>query len=262
MAISKNGQPILTLEDWQQYAGPKRDFQWQDHKSAKEAARCWLGVTSPALPAELEAMLASHAAFGPVLEWRAEPEVRLPFDDFAGEPRNTDLLLYARDRHGDYLIAVEAKVDESFGATIANTIAAAKNRKETNPRSNGVPRVDGLLEGILGPQAVVDPGVQDFRYQLLTAAAGAVNAGRGAKVERVILLVQEFATKTTTPTKQAANAKDLERFVARLSNRTVGPAQSGELYGPFYVPGAPLFPAPIPALYVGKIVCDVRGSDD
>src|SRR4051812_3861288 len=111
MTITKNDRTIDTLEDWRKHAGPKHSVQWQDHASAKEAARCWLGVTSPALPPELESFLTTNSAFSRVDQWHAEPEARLPFDDFAGEPRNTDLLVHARDIHGAFLIAVEAKVN-------------------------------------------------------------------------------------------------------------------------------------------------------
>jgi hypothetical protein len=42
MTIIKNGINILTLEDWERHAGPKRQLQWKDGRSAKEAARAWL----------------------------------------------------------------------------------------------------------------------------------------------------------------------------------------------------------------------------
>src|SRR5882762_7207667 len=112
MTIRKKGQTITTLEHWAAHAGPKSKGQWVDHRSAKEAARCWLAVTSPTLPREVEHLLDGHPAFGAVQSWHAEPEVRLPFDDFPGEPRNTDLLVHARDAHGDFLLAIEAKADE------------------------------------------------------------------------------------------------------------------------------------------------------
>jgi hypothetical protein len=47
--------------------------------------------------------------------------VKLPFDGFAGEPRNTDALVVAQDGFGSYVIAVEAKADEPFSATVAES---------------------------------------------------------------------------------------------------------------------------------------------
>jgi hypothetical protein len=260
MTITKNGQTIDTLEEWGKFAPPKSAVQWKDDASAKEAARCWLSVTSPSLPRELEALLATNAAFGPVQQWHAEPEALLPFDEHGGEPRSTDLLVHARDHHGAFLIAVEAKVNESFGSRVSKMIAVAKGRKTRNPLSTATARAERLVESILGAKNVNDPAVASLRYQLLTAAAGVVNAGRTRGIDRVVLLAQEFRTRTSMESSQAANANDLEHFLLLLSHGSVPSMDAGRLYGPFTVPGSPLFQPPIPSLFVGKIVCDVRSA--
>jgi hypothetical protein len=115
MTITKDGQPILDLADWRKRAGPKSSDQWREDRSAMEAARSWLAA-SPALPAEISFLLSRHSAFGIVNQWEAEPEARLPFDDFPGEPRNADLAVYARDQFGDFVLAVlEVQGVESTG---------------------------------------------------------------------------------------------------------------------------------------------------
>ena len=48
------------------------------------------------------------------------------------------------------MIAVEAKADESFGATLAATSRAASKRKAENPRSKGLDRLERLAEVVLG----------------------------------------------------------------------------------------------------------------
>lgn len=265
MTIRKKSQVIRTLDEWKTHAGPKSEEHWQDDPSAKEAARCWLGVTSPALPGEIEGLLAAHPAFGAVADWHAEPEARLAFDAFVGERRNTDLLVYARDAHGDYLIAVEAKADESFGSSVSSTIAAAVKRKggdprrgkPGNPRSKGEERVKDLVVGLLA--ADVDaPGIGTLRYQLLTATAGALAAGRSLHAGRVVLLVQEFVTRRTDDDKHEANGRDLDRFVQRLSGGSIASVEAGTLYGPIAVRGALLFAAPCPQLYVAKVTRNIR----
>ena len=259
MMIAKDGRPILDLDDWGERAGPKRKDQWQADRSAMEAARSWLAVAAPALPVKVQAVLDSHPAFGVVESWEAEPEARLPFDDFPGEPRNADLAVFARDQYGDFLLAVEAKADEPFGETVADALAAAVERKVQNPRSNGVTRIEKLATALLGPRRTREPSLGSLRYQLLTATAGALRAGeiRGAK--RVVVLVQEFVTCLTTDTKHEANASDLDRFVARLSHGAVTRVEPGSLYGPFAVPGRPLL-ADAPSLFIGKAVCDLRSG--
>jgi hypothetical protein len=173
-------------------------------------------------------------------------------------------LVQARDQHGAYLIAVEAKADESFGSTVASTIDAANKRKvgtkrkAGNPRSNGVARVNGLIAAILGSPAVEDPIVGSLRYQLFTATAGVLRAGQVAGAQRVVLLVQEFKAISTSDKKHKANADDLNAFVHRLTRGNISVLNAGQLIGPFAVAGRPLFDPPVPDLFIGKIVCDVR----
>lgn len=260
MTVNKNGQMITTLEQWAEHAGPKSTGQWKDDRSAKEAARCWLDVSSPALPREIEALLAGNPAFGQVLSWQAEPEARLAFDDFPGEPRNTDLLVHARDSHGDFLMAIEAKADEPFGASVAGTLAAASKRALSNPRSKGVARVEALTKAILGSTDTTDPKVAAVRYQLLTATAGAVKAAEARQIERVVLLIQEFQSKLTTDRKHAANARDLAQFVTTLSGGRIGKVEEGRLYGPYTFPDLSAQSADRPALYIGKVVRNLRGA--
>jgi hypothetical protein len=257
VSISKNGIPITSLEEWLKHAGPKSKHHWQDGRSAKEAARSWLGVSSPDLPEEVATVLSSRKEFGPVRDWVCEPEAKLRFDKFAGEPRNTDLLVVAADRNGQYLIAVEAKADEAFGETVADAIESAIERKLDNPRSNGVARIEQLAAAVLGAKQSGEPSIGKLRYQLLTAIAGAIAAALHKKVNRVVLLVQEFHTTKTDDVKHTKNAHDLHTFVARLSHGRVIAMDPGQLYGPFTIPGKPLFDA-CPDLYIGRTVCNLR----
>src|SRR5579872_6453476 len=122
MSIAKDGQPIVTLDDWKRLAPPRSPGQWVDGRSAKEVARAWLEGSGDSLPDEVHAALCIHPMFGPVVAWEAEPEARLPFDEFPGETRNSDLAVIARDGFGPYVLAVEAKADESFSETVAEAL--------------------------------------------------------------------------------------------------------------------------------------------
>jgi hypothetical protein len=172
MTIVKNGSSILTLEDWERLAPPKSRIHWKDGRSAKETARAWLGLPDSQFPVEVTRTLSTSTAFGQFQEWDAEPEAKLYFDNFAGEPRNSDLLIQARDTHGSFLIAVEAKADETFGETIANALSVAVERYVENDKSNGVIRIQHLAAALLGPRNKYEPPLNKIRYQLLTACAG------------------------------------------------------------------------------------------
>jgi hypothetical protein len=214
----------------------------------EEPARAWLAVSSPKLPPEVRAALASHPDFGPVRRWEAEPEARVRFDSFGGEPANVDLLLEAEDDRGPFVVAVEAKADETFGRTVAGALSAAEKRLAANPRSKGVARIRQLEAALFGAS---EDGVGALRYQLLTAGGAALAAASARGAGRAVLLVQEFRTEKTTERRLGQNAKDLERFLAALGAPDPSSVIRGGLAGPFRVPGGALFEG-VPALYVGK----------
>jgi len=118
MPFTKEEITLSSLDEWEIYAGPKGKHQWVVGRSAKEVARAWLVGGEDGLPPEVSSALLAHPRFGRVSQWRAEPEAKLRFDTFAGEPRNSDLAVHARDNHGSYLIAVEAKADEPYGDSL------------------------------------------------------------------------------------------------------------------------------------------------
>jgi hypothetical protein len=92
MIIEKGGESTTTLEDWHRLGPPKSvDGHWVDNRSAKEAARAWLGnLAMP--PPEVRDLLLSHPDLGDTTLERAEPEAHLRFDGASG-PRNADLAL-------------------------------------------------------------------------------------------------------------------------------------------------------------------------
>ena len=97
--IKKGSEPIGDLETWRHLAGPRKEVQWQDGRSAKECARAWLELNPDCVPAEISQALRTHLDLGRILPgWSAEPEARVTFDSFGGEPSNIDVLLTARRR--------------------------------------------------------------------------------------------------------------------------------------------------------------------
>ena len=257
MSIYKNGIKLDSLDAWQTHAGPKSPDQWVDGRSAKEVARAWIEAGPGELPLEVKSLLDRHPAFAPLLSWEAEPEAKLRFDEFAGETRNSDLVVHGEDKHGRVLIAVEAKADESFAETIGDTLAAALERKLQSNTSNGIARIEQLAAALLGPREKGDAGLKNIRYQLLTACAGALCDGQRRGCSRVLVLIQEFVTPKTEDKKHHQNARDLNRFIRRLSHGTVDSLSTGDIVGPFYVPGAPLVVGNTP-LFIGKVSRNLR----
>ena len=259
MCISKSGIPLTSLGDWERLAPPKSSNHWVDGRSAKEVARAWLEGKGTHLPQEVQSLLAGHHAFGPVLGWHAEPEAKLWFDDFPGEPRNSDLIVYVKDSHGLYVIAVEAKADESFGETVGDALKHARERYLANNRSNGLKRIEQLSQSLLGPDLPEDTPLHDIRYQLLTATAGALWAAESHDCTRTLLLIHEFVTNRTTDDNHARNAANLDSFVHRISHGRVKSVGRDVIQGPFEFPTQKPLQRSV-ALYIAKVSCNLRGS--
>jgi hypothetical protein len=252
MLIEKNGQPIGTVEDWFRLAPPKSpERHWVDGRSAKEAARAWL-ERPDTLPREVGALLSTCAHLGDIRVHRAEPEVLLSFDSYRG-PRNADLALWATSGSDPLAITVEAKADESFDDLVGDVISSALERLSTTPRSGGVTRVVQLAQSLFPPAQKGQPRITDLRYQLITATAGTLAHAAAIGAGRAVLIVHEFVTTKTSRQALSANHDDLSRFIGRLSGGSVASVEAGVLYGPFVVPGEPLFENPA-QFFVGKAV--------
>jgi hypothetical protein len=253
MRFEKNGTAIATVADWRDIAPPRgKDRHWRAGRSAMELADAWCRSGSPCIPTEVQEILHSHPDISELTLLSGEPEMRLPFDDIAGEPRNADLVLLAEDARGRVAITVEAKADEPFGETLAVALATARKVKLDNPRSHRETRIDQLIAALMPANSAGTAGFAATRYQLLTAAAGTLAWARQVGADRAVLLVHEFTGPETDDRKIAANAKDLDAFVAQISAGRITSLEKGRLAGPITVPGSPLFEKPA-ALYVGKL---------
>lgn len=180
---------------------------------------------------------------------RKQNHASIPFQ----EPRNTDLLVIANDALGPFLLAIEAKADETYGHTLADVLAAALERRIQNPRSNGIARIEGLATLLLKPRSGGQPKARDLRYQLFTACSGALAEAHRRGSVRAVMLVDEFITRATIDVKHARNASDLRSFLSRLSGCSHRDVADGELQGPFAFE-----PYPGVELFVGKVTRNFR----
>ena len=61
-----------------------------------------------------------------------------------------------------------------------------------------------------------DTALETLRYQLFSALGGTLADAKEFKASAAVLVVHDFDTPKTKPTKHALNAADLEAFVERL----------------------------------------------
>ena len=210
--------------------------------------------SGPCVPPELTALLGSSAQLSSLVIDKARPEYRVHFDDLPGEPRNTDLVAIGASGAARIAISVEAKADETFGELVndmlSNSATAIGNEKWTNVPQRIQQLARALLPANVDEMAL--PALGELRYQLLTAAGGALAFAKEANAAIAVLVIHEFVGAATRDNKVAANGADLDRFIQRISKGSIQNLPIGRLIGPIVVPGNAHLSAKTP-LYIGKI---------
>jgi hypothetical protein len=259
MVIVKDGCEISNVDQWFKLAPPKKGREhWVCGRSALECARAWCPEQSePQFPSELASLLASHPDTKGAMLIKVEPECRIYFDKLDGEPRNADIAAIAEHPAGRLAINIEAKADETFGRVVRDVLQAGVDKIANDEPTNAIIRVQDLASSILRPPTNAMVHLGRLRYQLLTGIAGVLAFAIQETASRAIFIVHEFVTNQTNDSRHQANDRDLDAFVARLTNARILSLPPGALHGPFTVPGHGLFPSP-PVLYIGKAVRNLR----
>lgn len=238
--ISKNGKNISGVDNWLQFAPPKRgEKQWKDRRSAKELARYWTEREFEAASEPVDRLL--REPFGDLTLEEAWPECEIRIDSFPGEHRNCDLVIRATSSVvGEIRIHIEAKADESFG----DLIGVYYDQKLKEARSNLPARMRNLVRDVFKSELTEE--IRSLRYQLLHSIYAVCIDAERANAKAAILLVHEFNSAEAKQSKLEKNATDWRRFIAMLPElKEISIANEG-LYGPIQLPCNSV------PLYVGK----------
>jgi hypothetical protein len=248
LIIHKGEKRITSVDNWFLHAPPKSgEKHWVDGRSAKELAKAWASGASPKVPVELEQLLASSSEFRGTVLTLGTPEMSIPLDNFRGETRNADMVLWGFRRKEKIIITVEAKADEAFGDPIEKKLASVKGDASKIPE-----RVALLAESMLGIDGPDDQRLWSLKYQLLHASAATLIAANENRADKALFLIHEFETDKTTLENMKRNQEDLDYFVRLLSRKQVEKLSTGAIIGPFEVPGSRFINSDI-GLYIGKI---------
>ena len=228
--VNRHGRPILSVDEWGEYAGPASRVHWKDGRSAKELAKAWI---SGAGQAALIGLFDTRPETANLQISDAVAEAQVGFDSYRGGKRNHDLLVRGSTAGGPIVIGVEGKADETFGETVSSYASTSAAKREMGKPTNAPQRLAGLLEDIAGSSLATSPSLADLRYQLFSAVAGTLAAA--ADDETAAFVVHEFATHLTTPRKRSANRTALADFVEAIGGTRV-PNDDAWLAGPFRVP--------------------------
>ena len=161
----------------------KRERHWKKGYSAYELAYSW--VNADDIPAPARSVLDrcpdyKGAALAEGL-FERDVDLRTP-----GRRSQTDLLVFAKLAHGNAVIAVEGKVEEPFGALVAdwNDHTTCKERR---------------LEALCTSLGLQVSDVDGIRYQLLHRTASAIYEAQRYRTKRAMMLVHSVPTPAWPP---------------------------------------------------------------
>jgi len=206
MRIEFKGNTISNLEEWKNlvFSG-KKARHWQEGRSAFSLADF---ITNNNGEQKIIELLAAQINGNFTLDL-GHPEYEVSFDKY-GHGREHDLGVFGKTDTGKKIfIGIEAKVDESFGDTIASAYHKAK-AKELNEESTNAPkRIEELLKFNF---KTIKQSDFKLRYQLLYSTAGTLCI----EADIHILLILVFKTEDYNTKKGAKNYKDLQAFLKRI----------------------------------------------
>jgi hypothetical protein len=174
--------PLDSTEQWKRYLASQD--HWRPGYSAYELAHSWMAarLTARGLPPSVQSALDVVPELEGVNVVLAFPEYKTALEGGARDSQ-TDLWWLGTCRSVLLSVAVEGKVREPFGETIAAWLAKASAR-------SAKPRRLGALLGELG----IDPSrpVDHLHYQLLHRTAAAVIEARRSRAPIAVMLVHSF----------------------------------------------------------------------
>lgn len=156
------------------------DKQWARRYSARTLAHCW--EDNNGFPVEVRQVLSQHPSLADTEPLLIFPEWKVSLPG-GSRPSQNDVWLLAKNHAELVSIAVEGKVEESFGETLGEWKADASRGKETRLKH---------LTNILGLTASIPDTV---RYQLLHRAASSVIEAERFGARHAVMLVHSFSDK-------------------------------------------------------------------
>lgn len=174
--------PTHDAEDWKEGLADS-EKQWRTGYSARTLAYCWEHYKQQGFPPEVAALFAAsnEPAFHGLSPLLALPEYKVALEG-GNRPSQTDLFVLAKDGADRLVsIAVEGKVNESFGPTLEEWQKEASSGKTLRLTS---------LQTVLGLSQTLPATI---RYQLLHRTASAVLEAQRFNAQSAVMLVHSFS---------------------------------------------------------------------
>ena len=206
--------PMLQAADVIPHLGKPGHFK--EGRSGRLVAETWFNHNGPS-PSILAVLSQSDAlAQGEFLDAFLERKIDL---GDGRQPSQADVLALIGMPSGLAVMAVEGKVDESFGPYVSEWLKGASADKERR------------LERLRRTLGLHDSAVEQLRYQFLHRAASAIYEAHRYRARVAVLMVQSF---------DPANA-GFTSFQAFAEGLGAPPADVGHLVGPVICEGIDLY---------------------
>ena len=179
--LTRIAVPLLKPGDVIPHLG--KPTHWKQGRSAKAVADSWFQAND--LPPRVRAVLEQAPELKGAELVDAWLERCTDLGDRRGSASQTDLLAVLGVGGELAVMAVEAKVTESFGPLVSEWIGAGGEGKEDRLR-----RLCGLLGFDRG-------AVGDLRYQLFHRTAAAILEARRYRAKKAVLMVHSFCENAT-----------------------------------------------------------------
>jgi Domain of unknown function (DUF6946) len=173
-----------------------KEGHWREGRSAFEAANSWFDAAE--VPASIRSVLAIDPIFDRATLIKAIFEKQTSLDAF-GRPSQTDILAFLKIISGTAVLGVEAKVDESFGPTVAEWSENMSQGKRHR------------LAGLVARLGIDPDAVAPLRYQLFHRTAAVLIEAEVAGAEDGAMIVQSFS-----PSSVRAGFSDFQAFAAAI----------------------------------------------
>lgn len=172
--------PARSADDWRPpVAQPEQ--RWRPGRSGHALATSW--QAAPGFPRAVRDVFAgSGRLFEEIDMLLGIPGLKTPLPPRGGRASQTDLFVLARTRRVLVAIAVEGKVDESFGPTVEEWLGP-------EPSPGKRERLDFLCQLLQIPPKKA----RGCRYQLMHRTAAAVLEAQRFNAQHAVLLIHSFS---------------------------------------------------------------------
>ena len=170
--------PTESPEDWKAFLA-EPDKQWRTGFSARTLAYCW--EEAAGFPESVQSVFSeSGAPFNALEPLIVIPEHKVPLPG-GSRPSQNDIWILAKAHDDLVSIAVEGKVSEPFGPTIAEWLVNESKGKRK--------RLE-FLKNTLGLEKSVP---ETIRYQLLHRTASAIIEAKRFNASHAMMMVHSFS---------------------------------------------------------------------